>query len=245
MGGQQAPAKSGGSFWTTLPGLITAFAALVTAVGGLLIAAGIIGSPKPGPTTGPISSVVTPSPAETVTSSPTSSPTDPVDSPSAPPGPARLEIDDLRVDTDDAYPVLDLLVANRGDRQADILRVVFVVDGEAVCSNLQGYALPQVAYDLRLPGVNGTFSAELPDRIPVEAGEEDVRLRLSVGRERSRSDQCRFTSSVALRYTDGLGNRPDSDPWPDPVTLTVHPLEKTKPLISLPVLPSQPVVKQP
>jgi len=57
------------SFWSTLPGILTGIAAILTAIGGLIIAlnaAGIISiSPDATPTPTPPSAILTPSPTST------------------------------------------------------------------------------------------------------------------------------------------------------------------------------------
>lgn len=87
------------SFWTTLPGIITAVAGLITAVGGLiagLAAAGVIGgaspTPAPPPTDTPvpeITSTPTPTPTPVITPTPTPTPTPaPASTPTPTPTPA-------------------------------------------------------------------------------------------------------------------------------------------------------------
>ena len=67
----RTPRNDSPSFWSTLPGLLTAIAGVLTAIAtlvGALVAAGVIGprppAPTPNPTSGPAPSSTSPSPAE-------------------------------------------------------------------------------------------------------------------------------------------------------------------------------------
>ena len=102
-------------------------------------------------------------------------------------------------------------------------KIRFDLDGEPDCGFITGYALPKVDYAIKLPGLKGSFSVALPNRVPVGAGVEE-QILLSVGIKTSLYDRCTIRSTVALEYLDGTGKTRTTKAWSEQLALTIHPI---------------------
>lgn len=209
------------AFWSTLPGVLTAAAALITAVLALFAAVGVL-RPTPSPTPDPTTAVI-------LTAQPSSAP--PTNWPKAKPKPtpriAKLAIKDLVVKTDAGYPVIDMLVGNTGTIKGTVTRLLLVAEEPPHCAN-DGGQLPQVDYDILLPKLQGEdLAAPLPERKDIEPGGE-ASILLSLGIKRAFYDRCTINASIAIRFVDADGARESTLPWDEPVPLTIRPLEKSR-----------------
>lgn len=239
MGGASEPdqKKRAGllEFWRGLPVVIQAITGLIVAIGvtvagisALLAAIGVV-RPDQSPSPAPAANVVSPSPSLSPGTSPSPSPTatasaSPSPTPTATPR-ADLVISELAVHTNAGYPVLVLLVSNRGSIQGQVTRLVFNAAQDPTCVN-DGATLPQLNYDMLLPQLKGRFEVVLPQPYAVDPGDA-LPIALSVGIDRNNKDACTIKPKVRLRYVDVSGEKRLTPVWDEPISLKVRPLEKT------------------